>query len=107
MGSSLHYLKKSPIETLKIDQSFIRDCLNDTNSATLVKTIIAMAHQLNMVVLAKGVETKEQLAFLQQNNCDAAQGYLFSKPLPFEEFERKLLKVNYNYKSGEINSYIE
>ncbi|WP_249336743.1 EAL domain-containing protein [Sporosarcina sp. Marseille-Q4063] len=83
--SSLHYLKEAPFDKLKIDQSFIRNCSVDNNSATIVKTIIAMAHQLNLEVIAEGVETKEHLIFIQQNLCDGAQGYLFSKPVPPEE----------------------
>lgn len=85
--SSLHYLKQFPIDKLKIDQSFIRDCLVNSNNATIVKTIIAMAHQLQLEINAEGVETKEQLLFLQQNDCHEVQGYLFSKPLPIEEIQ--------------------
>lgn len=84
--SSLHYLKEAPIDKLKIDQSFIRHSHTEQNDATIVKTIIAMAHQLNLEVVAEGVETVEHLIFLQQNLCDQAQGYLFSKPLPPEAF---------------------
>lgn len=83
--SSLHYFKNIPIDRLKIDQSFVRNCSVDTNDATIVKTIIAMAHQLKLEVIAEGVEIKEHLLFLQRNVCDEAQGYLFSKPLPPEE----------------------
>jgi diguanylate cyclase (GGDEF)-like protein/PAS domain S-box-containing protein len=89
--SSLHYLKQFPVDKLKIDRSFIRDCLTDSNNATIVKTIIAMAHELKMEINAEGVETEEQLAFLQQNSCNEVQGYLFSKPLPIEE-----IKENYH-----------
>ncbi|WP_052353750.1 sensor domain-containing protein [Neobacillus jeddahensis] len=91
--SSLHYLKKFPIDILKIDQSFIRDCISDENDGTIVKTIIAMAHQLKMEVIAEGVETNEQLIFLQQNDCNNAQGYLFSKPIPIEEIVKKYVKI--------------
>lgn len=84
--SSLHYLKKFPINKIKIDQSFIRDSLTDSNDEKIVKTIIALAHNLNMEVIAEGVESKEQLRFLQQNLCDSAQGYLFSEPIPIHEF---------------------
>ncbi|WP_430790478.1 sensor domain-containing protein [Virgibacillus flavescens] len=87
--SSLHYLKESPIDKLKIDQSFIRNCTIDANDATIVKTIIAMSHQLQLEVIAEGVETRDQLIFLQQNACDVSQGYLFSKPMPPDEFEKQ------------------
>jgi len=86
--SSLHYLKKFPIDIIKIDQSFIRDCLTDSNNETIVKTIIAMSHQLKLEVISEGVETKEQLIFLQQNHCNMAQGYLFSRPIPFDELTK-------------------
>jgi diguanylate cyclase (GGDEF)-like protein/PAS domain S-box-containing protein len=88
--SSLHYLMEAPVHKIKIDQSFIRRCTMDMNHATVVKTIIAMAHQLKMEVNAEGVETKEQLIFLQQNLCNEAQGFLFSKPLPPREFVQQL-----------------
>ncbi|WP_394234902.1 PAS domain S-box protein [Niallia oryzisoli] len=83
--SSLYYLKEFPIDTLKIDQSFIRHCHTDKNDSAIVKTIIAMAHQLDIEVIAEGVELKEQLVFLQRNLCNGAQGYLFCKPLPPNE----------------------
>ncbi|WP_251550507.1 EAL domain-containing protein [Neobacillus muris] len=87
--SSLHYLKEAPIDKLKIDQSFIRNCAVNSNEATLVRTIIAMAHQLDIEVIAEGVETVEHLIFLQQNLCDEAQGFLFSKPIPLKELEER------------------
>ncbi|MCZ8537943.1 PAS domain S-box protein [Paenisporosarcina quisquiliarum] len=87
--SSLSYLKEFPIDCLKIDQSFIRDCHEDQSNATIVKTIISMAHHLNIQVIAEGVETKEHLDFLQQNLCDAVQGYLLSKPIPAENIEEQ------------------
>jgi diguanylate cyclase (GGDEF)-like protein/PAS domain S-box-containing protein len=87
--SSLNYLKRLPIDKLKIDQSFIRECPNDINSNTLVRTIIIMAHLLKLQVKAEGVETQEQVSFLLGQGCKEAQGYLFSKPLPVPEFEHK------------------
>ncbi|WML39358.1 EAL domain-containing protein [Neobacillus sp. OS1-2] len=83
--SSLFYLKEFPISKIKIDQSFIRNCTSNSNNTTIVKTIIAMAHQLKMGVIAEGIESKDQLNFLQENLCNQGQGYLFSKPLPPEE----------------------
>ncbi|QBP42599.1 EAL domain-containing protein [Paenisporosarcina antarctica] len=91
--SSLSYLKEFPIDCLKIDQSFIRDCHLDQSNATIVKTIISMAHHLNIQVIAEGVETKEHLDFLQQNLCDAVQGYLMSKPIPAENIEIQFLDL--------------
>ena len=87
--SSLYHLKEFPIDIVKIDQSFVRTCMVDPKDATIVKTIIAMAHQLNLEVIAEGVESKEHLIFLQQNLCNQGQGYLFSKPLPPEELIQK------------------
>jgi diguanylate cyclase (GGDEF)-like protein/PAS domain S-box-containing protein len=91
--SSLYYLKEFPIDRLKIDQSFIRDCTDDSSNSTIVKTIISMAHHLHINVIAEGVETIEQLEFLQKNLCDEMQGYLLSKPLPAEELEKKFYEL--------------
>ena len=83
--SSLSYLKKLPIQTLKIDQSFIRDIPQDSDNIAITKTIIAMAHSLGLSLIAEGVETEEQAQFLHQHQCYNCQGYLFSKPIPFDE----------------------
>ncbi|MEH7526327.1 EAL domain-containing protein [Bacillus sp. JJ1503] len=91
--SSLDRLKALPINKLKIDQSFIRNCTEDKNDAAIVKTIIAMAHELKLEVVAEGVESKDHLIFLQQNLCDHAQGYLFSKPLPMNQVVRKFGEI--------------
>ncbi|WKA53937.1 putative bifunctional diguanylate cyclase/phosphodiesterase [Planococcus shixiaomingii] len=86
--SSLSYLKLFPIDTLKIDQYFTRNIQVDPKDAALVDTIIRMAHNLELNVIAEGVETSEQLEFLKVRHCDQAQGYYFNKPLPAEEIER-------------------
>jgi EAL domain-containing protein (putative c-di-GMP-specific phosphodiesterase class I) len=78
--SSLSALQQFPIGTLKIDQSFVRDSTTDRNDATLVRTIIEMGHSLGMRVVAEGVETVEQFAFLREADCDQAQGKLFGEP---------------------------
>ena len=84
--SSLAYIKRLPLSQLKIDQSFIRDVTTDSDDATIVKTIIAMSNTLNLEVIAEGVETVEQKDFLKENQCNIYQGYLFSRPLPLQEF---------------------
>jgi len=88
--SSLSSLNKQPIDQLKIDQSFVRDIATDKDDAAMVQTIIAMANNLGLEVIAEGVETKEQRAYLEQQGCFLYQGYLFSKPVPLEEFEALL-----------------
>jgi diguanylate cyclase (GGDEF)-like protein/PAS domain S-box-containing protein len=92
--SSLNYLKQFPIDKLKVDQSFIRDSITDPHDETIVKTIIAMAHNLHLKVIAEGVETKEHISFLLQQMCTEAQGYYFSKPIPVNEFENKYIIEN-------------
>lgn len=88
--SSLSVLKKLPINQLKIDQSFIRDIATDPDDVIIVQTIIAMANKLGMEVIAEGVETEEQRAFLELHGCTVIQGYLFGKPVPLEQFEQLL-----------------
>lgn len=85
--SSLSYLKLFPIDTLKIDQHFTRNIKEDSKDAALVKTIIRMAHDLELNVIAEGVETQEQLEFLKMEQCNQAQGYYFNRPLPPHEIE--------------------
>jgi EAL domain-containing protein (putative c-di-GMP-specific phosphodiesterase class I) len=82
--SSLSYLKLYPIDKLKIDQSFVHDMTNNQGDAALVVAIIAMGHSLNIPVLAEGIETPAQLAFLTANNCDLGQGFYIGRPMPLE-----------------------
>ncbi len=86
--SSLSYLKRLPLEQLKIDQSFVRDITHDKNSRVMVRTIINIASNFGLNIVAEGVETDDQLAFLRQYGCTIFQGYLFGKPVPPDEFER-------------------
>jgi EAL domain-containing protein (putative c-di-GMP-specific phosphodiesterase class I) len=82
--SSLSYLKLYPIDKLKVDQSFIHDMTHDPGDAALIVAIIAVGHSLNIPVLAEGIETPEQLAFLTANNCDLGQGFYIGKPMPLD-----------------------
>jgi EAL domain-containing protein (putative c-di-GMP-specific phosphodiesterase class I) len=88
--SSLSYLRKFPIDTLKIDQSFIRQISSKTDETTLLTAVIQMGRSLNLHVVAEGVETEEELEFLQAEQCDEAQGYYFSRPVPPQQFARLL-----------------
>ncbi|MEA5622322.1 EAL domain-containing response regulator [Nostoc sp. UHCC 0251] len=95
--SSLIYLKNLPINTLKIDRYFIHNVANDLQKSAITKALIQMAHNLNLDVVAEGVETEAELGFLRQHNCNSMQGFLFSRPLPAAEFENFLLTNKYLY----------
>lgn len=88
--SSLSYLRRFPIDVLKIDQSFIRNLCNDRNDAALVSAIINLGKSLELDVIAEGIETAEQLAFLKAHHCEEGQGYFFSQALPADTFARLL-----------------
>jgi EAL domain-containing protein (putative c-di-GMP-specific phosphodiesterase class I) len=90
--SSLRYLAQLPVQTLKIDRSFIITMLKEADTMTLVATVISLAHSLRLRVVAEGVETEAQAARLQQLGCDEMQGYLFSRPLTFEQMTALLVR---------------
>jgi EAL domain-containing protein (putative c-di-GMP-specific phosphodiesterase class I) len=88
--SSLQYLKRLPLDQIKIDQSFVRDIVSDSHDKSIVRTIIAMANNMNLNVIAEGVETEEQRNVLFSEGCSTFQGYLFGKPVPLGQFEASL-----------------
>jgi diguanylate cyclase (GGDEF)-like protein/PAS domain S-box-containing protein len=88
--SSLNYLKRLPIDTVKIDRSFVQNCISDPQDAAIIRAIISMAHSLGLKTVAEGVETEEQRVFLTSIDCDSIQGYLITRPLPAQEFTKFL-----------------
>lgn len=90
--SSLSYLKHLPIDTIKIDKSFVDDINDPVHKGSLVKAIIDMGQNMNFSVIAEGIEQLNQVHFLVKHNCKAGQGYFYSKPLPQEEVEKLLIR---------------
>jgi len=88
--SSLNYLKRLPIDKVKIDRSFVQEIISDRNDAAITQGIISMAHHLGLKVIAEGVENEPQFDFLKKNHCDAFQGYYFAKPMPLKDLEKFL-----------------
>jgi EAL domain-containing protein (putative c-di-GMP-specific phosphodiesterase class I) len=99
--SSLSYLKRFPIDRLKIDQSFVREATIDSTDAAIIMAIITLAQNLTLKVIAEGVETEEQLRLLRMLRCEEIQGYLFSKPLPADAF-RQLLRAGARLGKGPL-----
>ncbi|HKJ70149.1 MAG TPA: EAL domain-containing protein, partial [Gammaproteobacteria bacterium] len=84
--SSLNYLKRFPIDVLKVDQSFVRDVTFDSEDAAIARSVIALAHNMRLTVVAEGVETAAHLGFFRDEGCEEVQGFYFSRPVPADEF---------------------
>jgi EAL domain-containing protein (putative c-di-GMP-specific phosphodiesterase class I) len=100
--SSLAYVKRFPIDVLKIDRSFVMDVITNPANAAITTAIIEMAHSLDVRVVAEGVETVEQLDFLRERGCDEIQGYYFARPLPPSEISSLLLNGNTSFKPAQF-----
>ncbi|HOQ37103.1 MAG TPA: EAL domain-containing protein [Acetivibrio sp.] len=101
--SSLNYLRRLPINTLKIDKSFVQEITTNPNAEAIANSVISLAHRLDLTVVAEGVETREQLSFLKNEGCDRVQGFFFSKPLPANEIEKMLRNKVSFYDAYEIS----
>ena len=99
--SSLNYLKRLPIDKVKIDKAFVSEVISDSRDAAIAQSIISMAHNLHLKVIAEGVETEAQQAFLRKYNCDEFQGYLFARPMPFDGFVDWLRQQLENHSASE------
>jgi EAL domain-containing protein (putative c-di-GMP-specific phosphodiesterase class I) len=97
--ASLSYLTRFPISRIKIDRSFVRKMIDDTNAAAIVRSLIVMAHNLGLEVIAEGVETQAQAEFLLTEGCEEAQGFLYGEPLPAADFEKFLRARQLSYKA--------
>jgi EAL domain-containing protein (putative c-di-GMP-specific phosphodiesterase class I) len=105
--SSLGALKLFPIQKLKVDQTFVRNLATDSNDAAIAASVIALARAMNLEVIAEGIETEEQLAFLRKKKCHQGQGYLFSRPIPEKECSKLLASpalICFNRSSGRRKS---
>jgi EAL domain-containing protein (putative c-di-GMP-specific phosphodiesterase class I) len=101
---SLNYLKRFPLDTLKIDRSFVADIIKDPDDASIVRAIIALGHSLDLGIVAEGVSTQEQLQFLRAESCDAIQGYLMSPAIPAGAFRDLLQRPQVSIESDELES---